>query len=566
MLLFLGGIAFLVLGYFLYGKLVERIFGPDDRETPAVKNPDGVDYVVLPRWKNMLIQLLNIAGVGPVIGVILGIKFGIIALIIIPVGCVLMGAVHDMAAGMMSIRDNGANLPKIVQTNLGKTYNVVFEWFMVILLLLVVAVFINTPAQLIDTTVKKYSAPAENKVSVQAAASAEAAPAEIVKAVESAAAQEAPASAEAAQKAASEVKPAPKAAESKFYFWLAVVAIFIYYIIATMFPVDAIIGKVYPFFGMMLLIGTFAIFIALLIAGCKDPSIMTETQAFQLGKFNPDTAPVFPLLFVTIACGIISGFHATQSPIIARTMKSEREARSDFYGMMIIEGIIAMIWAVGGLAIYNLEPQFMSKGGPVVLCEITSHFLGSWMGTITVLAVVILAVTSGDTALRSTRLSLAEMLHIPQKSFLPRFLTCLPLILLVAGLLAWSNNDAKTFNKLWNYFAWGNQVLAATTLMAGTVWLLRKGHKAGALVTLLPGMFMTSVVVTFIVWTTGKNGQPAGLFFFTKDGGLPYWVSVGFGVGVAVGFALFAWARSKKPANEVAPAVFEPAPAEEQKQ
>ena len=152
MLLFLGGIAFLVLGYFLYGKLVEKIFGPDDRETPALKSPDGVDFVVLPRWKNMLIQLLNIAGIGPVIGVILGIKFGIIALVIIPVGCVLMGAVHDMAAGMMSIRDNGANLPKIVQTNLGKTYNVVFEWFMVILLLLVVAVFINTPAQLINTT------------------------------------------------------------------------------------------------------------------------------------------------------------------------------------------------------------------------------------------------------------------------------------------------------------------------------------------------------------------------------------------------------------------------------
>ena len=579
MLLFLGGIAFLVLGYFLYGKLVEKIFAPDDRETPAVKNADGVDYVVLPRWKNMLIQLLNIAGVGPVIGVILGIKFGIVALIIIPVGCVLMGAVHDMAAGMMSIRDNGANLPKIVQTNLGKTYNVVFEWFMVVLLLLVVAVFINTPAQLIDTTAKKYSAPAENKASVQTVVQkAQSAQSEITVAAQEApesveavqketvaTAQEAPASVEAVQKAATEAKPVPKAAESKFYFWLAVVVIFIYYIIATMFPVDAIIGKVYPFFGLMLLVGTFAIFIALLIAGCKDPSIMTETQAFKLGKFNPDTAPVFPLLFVTIACGIISGFHATQSPIIARTMKSEREARSDFYGMMIIEGIIAMIWAVGGLAIYNLEPQFMSKGGPVVLCEITSHFLGSWMGTITVLAVVILAVTSGDTALRSTRLSLAEMLHIPQKSLLPRFLTCLPLIVLVAGLLAWSNTDAKTFNKLWNYFAWGNQVLAATTLMAATVWLLRRGHKASALVTLLPGMFMTAVVVTFIVWTTGKNGQPAGLFFFLKDGGLPYWVSVGLGVGVAVGFALFAWAQSRKPAPVSEPESA-PAPAAENRQ
>ena len=335
-----------------------------------------------------------------------------------------------------------------------------------------------------------------------------------------------------------------------------------------MFPVDKIIGKVYPFFGMMLLIGTFSIFIALLVAGFKDPSVMTETKAFQLGKFNPDTAPVFPLLFVTIACGIISGFHATQSPIIARTMKSEREAKSDFYGMMILEGIIAMIWAVAGLAIYNLEPQFMTKSGPVVLCEITSHFLGSWMGTITVLAVVILAVTSGDTALRSTRLSLAEILHVPQKSLLPRFLVCVPLILLVAGLLAWSNTNAKTFNILWNYFAWCNQVLAATTLMAGTVWLLRRGKKVGALVTLLPGMFMTAVVVTFIVWTTGKNGQPAGIFFFLKDGGLPYWVSVGIGVGVAVGFALYAWVRGRK--ADDAPAVSAPAEpvsaAEESKQ
>ncbi|MBR2963411.1 MAG: aldo/keto reductase [Lentisphaeria bacterium] len=503
MLRFLGGIAFLVLGYFLYGKLAEKVFAPDDRETPAVKLADGTDYVILPRWKNMLIQLLNIAGIGPVIGVILGIKFGIIALVIIPIGCVLMGAVHDMAAGMMSIRDKGANLPKIVHKNLGMGYNVFFEWFMVVLLLLVVAVFINVPANLINTTAQEFSTPTD--------------------------------------------PVAASAYEPENYFWVAVVAIFCYYVIATMFPVDKIIGKVYPFFGLMLLVGTLAIFFALLVAGFKEPSIMQESKAFQLHKFNPDTAPVFPLLFVTIACGIISGFHATQSPIIARTMKSEREAKSDFYGMMIVEGIIAMIWAVGGLAIYNLKPEFMSKSGPVVLCEITTHFLGSWMGTITVLAVVILAVTSGDAALRSTRLSLAEMLHIPQQNFLPRFLTCLPLIVLVAGLLYWSNTDAKSFNKLWNYFAWGNQVLAATTLMAATVWLLRRGKKIGSLITLIPGMFMTAVVVTFIVWTSRKLGQPDGIFFFTRNGGLPYGTSVAIGVIAAVGFAVFVLRQGKKP-------------------
>ena len=503
MLLFLGGIAFLVIGYFVYGKLVEKIFGPDDRETPAVKYADGTDYVTLPRWKNMLIQLLNIAGIGPVIGVILGIKFGIVALVIIPVGCVLMGAVHDMAAGMMSIRDKGANLPKIVHKNLGVHYNIFFEWFMVILLLLVVAVFINIPANLINTTVQGFSTPND------------------------------PVAAEAFQ--------------PENFFWVAVVAIFCYYVIATMFPVDKIIGKVYPFFGLMLLVGTLAIFVALLVAGFKEPSILQESAAFKAGMWKSDTHPVFPLLFVTIACGIISGFHATQSPIIARTMKSEREAKSDFYGMMILEGIIAMIWAVGGLAIYNLKPEFMTKSGPVVLCEITTHFLGTWMGTITVMAVVILAVTSGDTALRSTRLSLSEMLHIPQQSFLPRFLTCLPLIVLVAGLLYWSNTDAASFNKLWNYFAWGNQVLAATTLMAGTVWLLRRGRKTGALITLLPGLFMTAVVVTFIVWTSGKAGQPEGLFFFTRKGGLPYETSIVIGIIVAVAFAVFVVRQGKKP-------------------
>ena len=370
MALFLGGITFLVIGYFLYGKLVEKVFDPDDRETPAVKLADGTDFVVLPRWKNMLIQLLNIAGIGPVIGVILGIKFGIIALVIIPIGCVLMGAVHDMAAGMMSIRDKGANLPKIVHKNLGMGYNVFFEWFMVVLLLLVVAVFINIPADLINTTLQDFAKPTD--------------PVEL-----------------------STYQP-------ENFFWVAVVTIFCYYVIATMFPVDKIIGKVYPFFGLMLLVGTLAIFFALLVAGFKSPSLLQESATFQKEMFKPDTSPVFPLLFVTIACGIISGFHATQSPIIARTMKSEREAKSDFYGMMIVEGIIAMIWAVGGLAIYNLKPEFMAKKGPVVLCEITTHFLGTWMGTITVLAVVILAVTSGDTALRSTRLALSEMLHIPE--------------------------------------------------------------------------------------------------------------------------------------------------------
>ncbi len=485
---FLGGIAFLIFGYFAYGPIVEKILGPDNRKTPALASPDGVDYVELPMWKNQLIQLLNIAGVGPVIGVIAGIKFGKVALLIIPVGCVLLGAAHDFIGGMMSLRMNGANLPTIIRKQLGKGYAAVFSWFLVVLLLLVVAVFINVPANLIDKTW---------------------------------------------------LPDTP-------FFWWAVIAIFAYYIIATLFPVDKIIGKVYPFFGAMLVIGSIALAVALTIAGFKDASLLQESEAFK--AFHDTTfnaggkSPIFPLLFVTIACGIISGFHATQSPIVARTMKSEREARSTFYGMMILEGVIAMIWAAAALAIYNLEPSYLSLAPAAVLGHITTYFLGPWMGGVTVLAVVILAITSGDTALRSTRLSLSEMFRMPQSQFAKRIAITLPLIVIVAALLWWSNQSAKSFNHLWNYFAWGNQVLSATTLMAGSVWLLRQGKKAGALVALLPGMFMTSVVSSFILWTSADKGQPWGLV----PGGLPLNTSIAISIAIAIAFAVFAFVRARK--------------------
>ena len=485
MIMFLVGLAFLVAGYFTYGKLVEKIVGPDDRPTPAVEHPDGVDYVTLPKWKNLLIQLLNIAGIGPVIGVIAGIKFGKVALVIIPIGCVFAGAVHDFLGGMASIRDNGANLPKIVRDNLGRGYSAIFSWFRVILLLLVVAVFINVPASLID----KQFLP------------------------------------------------------DKPFFWWAVVAIFIYYVVATLFPVDTIIGRLYPIFGALLLVGSIAILVALVAAGAKDASLLQESAAFRDCHDNVFNAggrsPLFPLLFVTIACGIISGFHATQSPIVARTMRSEREARLTFYGMMIAEGVIAMIWAAAALAIYNLQPDYLKLPPPVVLGHITTHFLGKWMGTVTVLAVVVLAVTSGDTALRSTRLSLSEMLHVPQRHLAARLTICAPLIAIVAALLLWSNQSAKTFGYLWNYFAWGNQVLSATTLMACSVWLLRNGKGIPAtLVALIPGMFMTTVIVSFILWTTSAYGQPYGF-------GVPLNLAIGIGVATSIAFAAYVIARGR---------------------
>ena len=485
---FIGGIIFLIVGYFTYGKFVEKLVGPDDRPTPAVANPDGVDYVELPKWKNMLIQLLNIAGVGPVIGVIAGIKFGKVALLIIPVGCVFMGAVHDFVSGMISIRMNGANLPKIVKTYLGKGYATAFSWFMIALLLLLVAVFINIPANLIDKTV---------------------------------------------------FPNIP-------FFWWMVIIIFGYYVVATLFPVDKIIGAIYPFFGAILVIGSLAMCGALIWYGAQDASLLEESAAFldyRANDFNAGgKSPLFPLLFVTIACGIISGFHATQSPIVARTIRSEREARVTYYGMMIAEGVIAMIWAAAALAMYNHDPSTLKLVPADVLSRVTTWMLGPWMGGVTVFAIVVLAITSGDTGLRSARLSLAEMLGISQSKTWSRILVCLPLVVIVAILLWWSNLSAESFAHVWNYFAWGNQVMSATTLMACTVWLLRGGKKWSALVTLIPGLFMTSVVSTFILWTSADKGQPFGPI----PGGLPLKVSIGLSIVVSIVFAIYVFCRGRK--------------------
>lgn len=449
---FLGGIALLICGYFTYGKFLERILAPDDRQTPAIKHADGVDFVQLPHWKNMLIQLLNIAGIGPVIGVILGIKFGEIVFLIIPIGNIIAGATHDFLGGMMSLRRNGANLPALIRENLGNKVYWAFSIFVSLLLMLVVAVFINIPANLIDGL--------------------------------------------------------DGSADQK-HFWIAVVAIFIYYIVATLFPVDKIIGKIYPLFGLMLLAGTFAIFGAIVLAGFKDPSLLTETASFKSKMWtSANNHPILPLLFVTIACGIISGFHATQSPIIARSMRSERQACSSFYGMMIMEGIIAMVWAAAGLAIYNLFPEYMNVVPAKVLGYTTTHFLGKWGGAITVIAVIILAITSGDTAMRSLRLSFAEIFKISQVKFLNRILLVIPLIAVVTGLLIWSNSDVKSFNNLWNYFAWSNQVLAACTLFAATVWL-RNNNKPWWIAA-LPAVFMTFIVATYILWISPAHGGPVG--------------------------------------------------------
>ena len=446
MKLFILGLIILVCGYFLYGKIIEKLFAPDDREVPAKKNFDGLDFLVLPDWKNKLIQLLNIAGVGPVIGVIIGIKFGDIVFVLIPVGCILAGAVHDFTAGMMSLRNGGSNLTGLIKLTTNKKVYALFSLFMIIALLLVVAVFITTPAQLMAGLIKY-----------------------------------------------------------KYALLASTLAIFVYYIIATLFPVDQIIGRIYPLFGALLLLGTVALFVKLLWVGFSEPDMLVESAAFAKQKF---TAPIIPMLFVTIACGILSGFHATQAPIVARTMSSEHQARGVFFGMMVLEGFIAMVWAAGAMAIYNRAPEMMSKNATLVLHRITENFLGSNLALVVILSVIVLAVTSGDTAMRCLRLSLAEMFKLNQKPVFNRMLIVIPLILLVTGLLIWSNKDSATFQMLWNYFAWSNQVMAVFTFLAGTVYLASQNKPAWA--TALPGMFITFVVTTYILWISPAKGGPAG--------------------------------------------------------
>lgn len=451
MLLFVLGIVLLVLGYFTYGAFVEKVLAPDDRQTPAERLYDGVDYVPLPHWKNMLIQLLNIAGVGPVIGVIAGIKFGSIVFLLIPIGNIIGGATHDFISGMASLRDNGGNLPGFIRGTLGGLAYRLFSVLMVFLLLLVIAVFINIPATLIND----YFFP------------------------------------------------------NLSFFWWASAIIFLYYIVATMFPVDKIIGSLYPFFGALVICGSLGLLGVLVFKGIHTPSIFSESATFAQSKesFLVDH-PILPCLFVTISCGILSGFHATQSPIIARTMKTERQARSSFYGMMILEGIIAMVWAAGAMYLYNLKPELWSCSPTKVLTEITTYNLGAWMGAVTVVGVIILAVTTGDTAMRCLRMSLGEAFKIDQKPLLNRFVICLPLIFVVAGILWWSNLDSASFGKLWNYLAWGNQTLAIFTLGAGTVWLY--ALKKQGWISAIPGLFMTFIVVSFILWTSEEHKGPMG--------------------------------------------------------
>ena len=457
MITFLIGVAILILGYFTYGKFVERVFGPDDRKTPALANPDGVDRVPMPHWKNVLIQLLNIAGIGPVIGVILGIKFGAIVFILLPLGNVLGGAVHDYFSGMISMRNNGYNVPALSRKFLGKGPAKLVMTLISVALILVGAVFTNTPAALVNTPIL----------------------------------------------AGSHVSPT--------LFWIAVAVIFAYYFISTFFPIDKIIGRIYPVFGALLILASLAIFVGIV----PNLNVLDEfCFADIMSNFHkhPAGQPIIPMLFVTIACGIISGFHSTQSPLVARTEVTEKTGRQTFYGMMIIEGLIGMIWAAGGMFIYHQMPELLTGASGVKVLSVLVSTVIPWapISILVVVGVIILAITSGDTSLRSLRLTVAELTGLEQTSVKNRLLLTVPMFALCAVIIFWSNMNPEGFNILWNYFSWSNQLMAVCSLCVATVYLRSK--KKNFWIALIPCMFMTFITADYILWVSPENlkGAPLG--------------------------------------------------------
>ena len=462
---FLISLAVLIVGYFVYGLFVEKVFGADpQRATPAVTMADGVDYVPMKPWRIFLIQFLNIAGVGPIIGAIMGAQFGTASFLWIVLGSIFAGAVHDYLAGMISLRDRGASLPEIHGTYLGNGAKQIMRGFTVILMILVGVVFVNTPATLLMANFT----PEWNK-----------------------------------------------------YIW--VVIILAYYLIATLLPIDKLIGKIYPIFGILLLGMAVAIVVAFFIYTPEIPELWSGLQ-----NRHPDAAnsPIFPMMFISIACGAISGFHATQSPLMARCMVNEKQGRPIFYGAMITEGIVALIWAAA--AAYFFGPDSVvdvtGKSGAAIVGIIANTWFAPVIATITILGVISAAVTSGDTALRSARLIIADFMHLDQKPIRNRLMIAVPMFAVTAAILVYSIADDKGFQFIWRYFAWANQVLATVTLWAITVYLSKNKGKLWYLITLLPALFMTMVT---------------GCFLFVakaSDGGLGSLMSrpVGYGIGGAI--------------------------------
>lgn len=428
MISFLGSIALLIIGYYTYGKFVEKTFGINDEiQTPAVTMEDGVDYVPMKWRKIFLIQFLNIAGLGPIFGAIQGALFGPAAFLWIVFGCIFAGGVHDFLSGYLSMKNKGDSASELVGRYLGNSTKTVMRVFTVVLLVLVGTVFMTGPAALLTTLTSL-----DAKV------------------------------------------------------WVAIIVI--YYIAATVLPVDTVIGKIYPLFGAALLIMAVGVAGGLIFQGYHIPDITLQ-------NLHPEGQPLFPFLFITIACGAISGFHATQSPMMARCVEKESETRRVFYGSMVAEGIIALIWAAAAMAFFGGVPQLdviLSAGGPAtVVNTISNTLMGPIGGFLAVLGVVVCPITSGDTAFRSARLTIADAMKIDQSSIKNRFMISIPLFIVGVAL------TFIDFNIIWRYFSWANQTLAMIMLWTGSAYLAKENKNH--FISTVPAIFMTAVTVSYIM-------------------------------------------------------------------
>lgn len=432
MITLICAVLLLVAGYVLYGKLVEQVFHPDGRPTPATAHPDGVDYIPMKTWRVFLIQLLNIAGTGPIFGALLGAVFGPVVFLWIVFGSILGGAVHDYMSGMISLRMNGASISEIVGAYLGTTAKQVMRVFSLILLVLLGAVFTTSPAALIARLTPEWM---------------------------------------------------------NTGFW--VVVILVYYLLATLLPIDKLIGKLYPVFGAVLLMMAVGIIVGLVVGGYPLPELT-------LANMHPEGRPVWPYMFITVACGAISGFHGTQSPMMARCLTSEKDGRKIFYGAMISESVIALVWAAAGVAFYGttggLQAALEELGQSGVVYDISVSLLGLFGGALAIIGVVVCPISSGDTAFRSARLTIADWFHIDQANLPRRLAVTIPL--LAAGVVL----TQVDFDVIWRYFSWSNQALAMITLWAAAMYLVRHADKTWySLLCAIPATFMSGVSCTYIL-------------------------------------------------------------------
>lgn len=456
MITFLVALFALIIGYLIYGKLVDSIFGPTDKPTPALVHNDGVDYIPLPTWKVFMIQLLNIAGLGPIFGALGGAIWGPSVYLWIVFGTIFAGGVHDYLSGMISLREDGKSISEVVGNHMGSTMLTIMRVFSVVLLILVGTVFMTGPAGLIS-----------NLTGV----------------------------------AVTYVLP----------------CVLLYYFLATLLPIDTIIARFYPIFGVCLIIMALGIMGGMLFG--VGGHTMPEMQLANLHPLGSEKMPIWPLMFITVACGAISGFHSTQSPIMARCLKDERLGRPVFYGAMVSEGIIALIWAAAGVTFYDstggLAAAMKAGGAGTVVYDICVGFMGAGAGaTLAMLGVIACPLTSGDTAFRSARLTLADWMKMDQKPSSKRLMLAVP-ILGIGAILS-----QMDFNIIWRYFSWTNQTLAMIVLWTGAVYLFRKkpGTKS-YLIPAVPATFMSAVSCTYILQApegfqmSPSITYPAGIVF-----------------------------------------------------